>query len=446
MIVGQLRSLSRGTLIPLALGHNLLGRGLDGITDLRVSRQHDEIIATGPAASPSFRVLCRSATNSAELLPAAGSPSQPLALERDDTSGDTALSETGTAFRPGDCLNLLPRRYTFILESSTTSSANVDTRCDDTRCDDTTCDRSGAARKRGASDELTLSTGEKKEKRLTAQHLSHEDHHRESSNCRSSNGSDDGHRGGDGCEGGDGGVGGGGGGGGGAGGGRGDTSGGHPLDDWEGLQLPPYHHPPKPVSPEGIHALERLATSPERHPTRIFMTTREFVVAYDAYPKARHHPLVLPRETLSGPWALRGARHAALLERMARLARWLRTRLEEEAGAAPCRLGFHALPSMLQLHLHVISLDLDSPCLKNKKHFNSFTTRFLVSPDEWVRILRAAGGRIEVDAEREEVQLKGRMRCPLLGCELVNMPKVKAHVASARYQQALQDAAKQGLD
>lgn len=177
MIVGQLRSLSRGTLIPLALGHNLLGRGLDGITDLRVSRQHVEIIATGPAASPSFRVLCRSATNSAELLPAAGSPSQPLALERDDTSGDTALSETGTAFRPGDCLNLLPRRYTYILESSTTSSANVDTRCDDTRCedtrcDDTTCDRSGAARKRGASDELTLSSGEKKEKRLTAQHVS----------------------------------------------------------------------------------------------------------------------------------------------------------------------------------------------------------------------------------------------------------------------------------
>lgn len=30
------------------------------------------------------------------------------------------------------------------------------------------------------------------------------------------------------------------------------------------------------------------------------------------------------------------------------------------------------------VHLHVISQDFDSPCLKNKKHWNSFTTDYFI--------------------------------------------------------------------
>lgn len=30
------------------------------------------------------------------------------------------------------------------------------------------------------------------------------------------------------------------------------------------------------------------------------------------------------------------------------------------------------------VHLHVISQDFDSPCLKNKKHWNSFTTDYFM--------------------------------------------------------------------
>ena len=38
------------------------------------------------------------------------------------------------------------------------------------------------------------------------------------------------------------------------------------------------------------------------------------------------------------------------------------------------------MPSLVPLHLHIISLDLTSPqgCLKHKKHWNSFATPFLV--------------------------------------------------------------------
>lgn len=42
------------------------------------------------------------------------------------------------------------------------------------------------------------------------------------------------------------------------------------------------------------------------------------------------------------------------------------------------KIGYHAEPSMQQVHLHVISTDFHSPALKNKKHWNSFTTEFFI--------------------------------------------------------------------
>ncbi|KAG8748728.1 hypothetical protein FRC10_000119 [Ceratobasidium sp. 414] len=36
------------------------------------------------------------------------------------------------------------------------------------------------------------------------------------------------------------------------------------------------------------------------------------------------------------------------------------------------RVGFHAVPSMDHVHLHVLSSDLCAPALKKKQHYNSF--------------------------------------------------------------------------
>ncbi len=43
------------------------------------------------------------------------------------------------------------------------------------------------------------------------------------------------------------------------------------------------------------------------------------------------------------------------------------------------RIGFHAKPSMDHLHLHVLSTDFLSPCLKTKKHWNSFNTEHFLN-------------------------------------------------------------------
>lgn len=45
--------------------------------------------------------------------------------------------------------------------------------------------------------------------------------------------------------------------------------------------------------------------------------------------------------------------------------------------------GVHASPSMNHLHIHVLSVDRYSPCLRHRKHYNSFNTRFLVPLDDF---------------------------------------------------------------
>jgi hypothetical protein len=42
------------------------------------------------------------------------------------------------------------------------------------------------------------------------------------------------------------------------------------------------------------------------------------------------------------------------------------------------RFFFVFLLSTSHVHLHVISQDFDSPCLKNKKHWNSFNTEYFL--------------------------------------------------------------------
>ncbi|OAA64637.1 histidine triad nucleotide-binding protein [Niveomyces insectorum RCEF 264] len=46
-------------------------------------------------------------------------------------------------------------------------------------------------------------------------------------------------------------------------------------------------------------------------------------------------------------------------------------------------VGVHARPSMNHLHVHVLSRDMHSARLRNRKHYNSFTTPFLVRLEEF---------------------------------------------------------------
>ena len=55
------------------------------------------------------------------------------------------------------------------------------------------------------------------------------------------------------------------------------------------------------------------------------------------------------------------------------------------------RYGYHAIPSMGLLHLHAISQDFNSPSLKTKKHWNSFTTDYFVDSHKLIKMLQDNG-------------------------------------------------------
>jgi len=129
-------------------------------------------------------------------------------------------------------------------------------------------------------------------------------------------------------------------------------------------------------------------SDPARLPLNVRVSHTERALSlFDKFPKAMYHLLVLPRvhESLT-------LKDLASLETVLNMdegkAKGCLLMLKEESALAISMIedemvkthgfkwkiwtGFHSVPSMDHLHLHVISSDLCSESLKNKKHYNSF--------------------------------------------------------------------------
>lgn len=68
--------------------------------------------------------------------------------------------------------------------------------------------------------------------------------------------------------------------------------------------------------------------------------------------------------------------HISLLDDMYLMARQLIWK--KEMSKDSFKIGFHALPSKQQLHLHVISKDFDSDCLRTVTNWNGFNTDYFI--------------------------------------------------------------------
>ncbi|RYP25613.1 hypothetical protein DL767_008324 [Monosporascus sp. MG133] len=163
--------------------------------------------------------------------------------------------------------------------------------------------------------------------------------------------------------------------------------------------------------------------------SRVVFHDASFVAINDLYPKASVHTLLLPRDAVLRrlhPFdALDPNTDAAFLaavrEQAARLRRLVAKELQRRFGRfsradaareaaldgvvvapaledgegegegeggrklprgrdweAEVRVGVHAHPSMNDLHVHVLSRDMFSECLRHRKHYNSFNTPFFV--------------------------------------------------------------------
>ncbi|XP_017274865.1 aprataxin [Kryptolebias marmoratus] len=150
------------------------------------------------------------------------------------------------------------------------------------------------------------------------------------------------------------------------------------------------------------------------------------VVIKDKYPKARYHWLVLPWQSVSSLKALRGE-HCDLLKHMQQVGDRMVQRCPDR-GSLSFRMGYHAIPSMSQLHLHVISQDFDSPCLKNKKHWNSFTTDYFIDSQDVIQMLETSGQVTVKDGTGELLKLP--LCCHLCRTAFPTIPALKDHLRS----------------
>ncbi|XP_065828354.1 aprataxin-like [Oscarella lobularis] len=165
-------------------------------------------------------------------------------------------------------------------------------------------------------------------------------------------------------------------------------------------------------------------------PTQRVDSDDRIVIIKDGFPKARHHYLVLARADVES-LAKVGREHVPLLEHMQAKARELATRIRDEATPnAPrpqFRIGYHAVPSMRRLHLHVVSQDFDSPCLKHKKHWHSFTSDFFMESSDVIALLKREG-RVTIDRDYYEGLLKRPLACHRCGRATATMPALKDHI------------------
>lgn len=168
----------------------------------------------------------------------------------------------------------------------------------------------------------------------------------------------------------------------------------------------------------GRDALGAYIKSPSAFPSpqRVISHSDAFVAIHDVYPKSAIHMLLLPRdekvtlvhpfEALADPALLASVREeVAKLKKLA--ASELRRRYGEHSAADSARnaaldsdeppdvlptgrdweasvvAGVHLHPSMSHLHVHVVSVDRVSECMKHRKHYNSFVTPFFVKLEDF---------------------------------------------------------------
>ena len=228
--------------------------------------------------------------------------------------------------------------------------------------------------------------------------------------------------------------------------------------------LHPYRYPGKPIvamrsgswrSVLQYYLTQDISSLSQTLQNNIYYRDDDCVVIYDGYPKARMHLLLLPRQLQSKEIQsianLRKDDHYELLLKCHATARELVLHLtseykilyskngkkdnSKEDSQLPFpgfRIGYHAIPSMINLHLHILSMDLDSPCLKHKKHYNSFATTFFVDADRVEQEL-LANTVIAINLQAEEEKLSQSLKCFKCGQTQSNFPNLKNHLLQCRH-------------
>jgi len=164
------------------------------------------------------------------------------------------------------------------------------------------------------------------------------------------------------------------------------------------------------------------------HEAFVFFQNDNYVVIYDAFPKSKVHLLVLPRaiKNINSINELQKERHLEALQDLKEFVNKLMKHMEPH----DLKAGFHAIPSLDHLHLHVISQDFESDRLKNKKHWNSFTNpTYFIELERVIEALQAQGKMNNDLEETAKEALKAPLQCPRCASrEPKTVPEMKRHL------------------
>lgn len=172
-------------------------------------------------------------------------------------------------------------------------------------------------------------------------------------------------------------------------------------------------------------ALEKYIKYPEKNGDLVLFYDDNAVILKDLFHKSEVHLLVMPRNPelsrkppqeafsdvknieLMKPYVLQAEEMALKMFKK----RW-RSVEDNEIGVIKC---CHAVPSMSNLHIHVMTDDFHSEKLKNKKHYNSFATDFAIKFDEFPlssddERMRDVEWKLKQDLVFKNVNYKGQFK------------------------------------
>lgn len=181
---------------------------------------------------------------------------------------------------------------------------------------------------------------------------------------------------------------------------------------------------PSTEAKKGFWALGLLKTM--KDPKYVIKTDNTVTVIKDMYPKARLHYLVLPNADINSLKSLT-KEHVPLLKHMEQVAK---DYVKDKHCEVNFKFGYHAEASMHRLHLHAISEDMDSPALKTKKHWNTFTTKFFLDSGDVLKSLES-DGKVKLPSHEQCKQyLETHLKCHQCSYTPKNIPDLKKHIAN----------------
>ena len=169
-----------------------------------------------------------------------------------------------------------------------------------------------------------------------------------------------------------------------------------------------------------IHAM----TDPEQ----VFEEDGQTVTVYDGFPKAKYHYLIIPREDIDSVAALQ-KRHIPLLKHIDQRANDLVARLKAKDPDAVFRCGYHMVPSMKRLHLHIVSQDFNSFRMRKKHQWNTFNTEYFIDSEALMAIIEEKGC-IDVNEKFYEALLQSQMQCNYCFKVYASIQEMTRHIRS----------------